>query len=179
MLTANCVLITFLLYVPRQVDGSLPHPPPHRTLHPPPHRTLHPPPPTPPHPPPPTHRPRCHRHHWCKWLALYCWKLFIMSTIYHLTNDYLLQWAICCSSGFPLSVFFSGLTPDKRSTTCDWSWPNKSVPIKMSSQVVCSRCWEIVVAEVGYIVVPCGPQYIFCATIQILSPHQQNTLSNV
>ena len=74
-----------------------------------------------------------------------CWKLFIRSTIYHLTNDYLLQWAICCSSGLPFSVFFSGLTPEKlvRSPTCHWSWPNKSVPIKMSSRVVCSRCWGV------------------------------------
>ena len=74
-----------------------------------------------------------------------CWKLFIRSTIYHLTNYYLLQWAICCSSGLPFSVFFSGLTPEKlvRSPTCDWSWPNKSVPIKMSSRVVCSRGWGV------------------------------------
>ena len=87
--------------------------------------------------------------HWYRYVSpslhTRCWKLFIRSTIYHLTNDYLLQWAICCSSGLPFSVFFSGLTPEKlvRSPTCDWSWPNKSVPIKMSFRVVCSRCWGV------------------------------------
>ena len=47
-----------------------------------------------------------------------CWKLFIRSTIYHLTNDYLLQWAICCSSGMP---FFSLLLGFNTRETCSLS----------------------------------------------------------
>ena len=76
------------------------------------------------------------------WSQTMCWKFFISSTIYHLTNDYLLQWAICWFSGLPVLVFFSGLTPEKLVRSPMLSKPNKSVPVEMSSRVVCFQCWE-------------------------------------
>ena len=73
-------------------------------------------------------------------------------------NDYLLQWAMCCSRGLPILVFFSGLTPDKlvHSPMFDNDWINQWL-----SNVILSGsswCWREVVAKVGYIVVLCGPK---------------------
>ena len=64
-----------------------------------------------------------------------------MFTVYHLTNDYLLQRAICWFSGLPVSNYFSGLTPEKlvRSPIFDIDIINKIASLKRKLMVRLQR----------------------------------------